>query len=137
MLERGRQRSVLQHTATDLFLDPAKPSYMGGLLEMSNARLYQFWGSLTEALRTGEPQSEVKTGGDFFATVYAGPRTAGAIRGRDERAQRRDGPGDRGQVPLARLRQRDRHRLRRGCRPRRDRASARACDRRRVRPATS
>jgi len=59
--------------ATDLFLDPAKPTYVGGLLEMANARLYQFWGSLTAGLRTGQPQSEVKTGGDFFATVYADP----------------------------------------------------------------
>ena len=60
-------------SATDLFLDPAKPTYVGGLLEMANARLYQFWGSLTEGVRTGQPQSEVKTGGDFFATVYADP----------------------------------------------------------------
>jgi hypothetical protein len=59
--------------ATELFLDPAKPSYIGGVLEMANARLYAFWGSLTEALRTGEPQSEIKTGDDFFATLYADP----------------------------------------------------------------
>jgi len=41
---------------------------------MANARLYPFWGSLTEALRTGQPQSEAKTGGDFFAAVYADPK---------------------------------------------------------------
>src|SRR5262252_9672767 len=29
---------------TDLFLDRHKPSYIGGILEMSNARLYPFWG---------------------------------------------------------------------------------------------
>ncbi|WP_249138317.1 acetylserotonin O-methyltransferase [Phenylobacterium montanum] len=57
----------------DLFLDPAKPSYVGGMLEMANARLYRFWGDLTEGLRTGQPQSEIKTGGDFFATLYAEP----------------------------------------------------------------
>lgn len=70
---------------TELFLDPAKPTYMGGILEMANARLYTFWGSLTEALRTGQPQSEVKTGGDFFATLYADPEKlaqfAGAMTG--------------------------------------------------------
>src|SRR5262245_31654175 len=44
--------------ATDLFLDRAKPSYVGGMLEMANARLYPFWGSLTEALRTGRAQNE-------------------------------------------------------------------------------
>jgi hypothetical protein len=58
---------------TDLFLDPAKPTYMGGVLEMSSVRLYPFWASLTEGLRTGQPQSEAKTGGDFFDTLYADP----------------------------------------------------------------
>jgi hypothetical protein len=55
------------------FLDPAKPDYIGGLIEMLNARLFGFWGSLTEALRTGEPQNEAKTGGDLFGSLYADP----------------------------------------------------------------
>jgi hypothetical protein len=72
MLER--QDGTYANTVnTDLFLDRAKPSYVGGLLEMANARLYGFWGSLTEGLRTGEPQNEAKTGGDFFAALYADP----------------------------------------------------------------
>ncbi len=58
---------------TDLFLDKGKPSYIGGILEMANARLYGFWGSLTEALRTGEPQNEAKHSEDFFAEIYAEP----------------------------------------------------------------
>jgi hypothetical protein len=70
---------------TDLFLDPAKPTYMGGMLEMANARLYGFWGSLTEGLKTGQSQNEVKTGGDFFETIYADPdklaQFAGAMSG--------------------------------------------------------
>ncbi|HMZ55455.1 MAG TPA: methyltransferase, partial [Nitrospira sp.] len=57
-----------------LFLDRAKPSYIGGMLEMCNARLYGFWGSLTEALRTGKPQNEVKRGDDFFGTLYRDPQ---------------------------------------------------------------
>jgi SAM-dependent methyltransferase len=61
-------------TDTGLFLDRAKPSYVGGILEMCNVRLYRFWGSLTEGLRTGQPQNEVKTGGDFFGTLYADPQ---------------------------------------------------------------
>jgi SAM-dependent methyltransferase len=66
---------------TALFLDRAKPSYIGGMLEMSNARLYRFWGSLTEALRTGKPQNEAKTGDDFFGTLYADPqRLEGFLR---------------------------------------------------------
>jgi len=58
---------------TDQFLDRNKPSYIGGMLEMANDRLYPFWGSLTEALRTGEPQNEAKTGGDLFETLYSDP----------------------------------------------------------------
>jgi hypothetical protein len=59
---------------TDLFLDRQKPSYVGGILEMANHRLYPFWGHLTEALRTGQPQNEVKTGGPgLFETLYADP----------------------------------------------------------------
>ena len=59
---------------TDLFLDRNKPSYIGGILEMANTRLYPFWGHLTEALRTGQPQNEFKTGGPgLFETLYADP----------------------------------------------------------------
>ena len=59
---------------TDLFLDRRKPSYVGGILEMANHRLYPFWGHLTEALRTGLPQNEVKSGGaGIFETLYAEP----------------------------------------------------------------
>ncbi len=58
----------------DLFLDRRKPSYVGGILEMANHRLYAFWGHLTEALRTGQPQNELKSGGPgLFETLYADP----------------------------------------------------------------
>jgi SAM-dependent methyltransferase len=59
---------------TALYLDRNKPSYVGGMLEMANARLYRFWGSLTEGLRTGKAQNEAKTGEDFFGTLYADPK---------------------------------------------------------------
>jgi hypothetical protein len=58
---------------TEIFLDRAKPSYVGGLLEMLNARLFGFWNSLTEGLRTGEPQNEAKVGGDLFEELYKDP----------------------------------------------------------------
>ena len=59
---------------TDLFLDRKKPSYVGGILEMANHRLYPFWGHLTEGLRTGLPQNELKTGGPgLFEVLYADP----------------------------------------------------------------
>ena len=44
--------------AADLYLDKRKPSYIGGILEMANRRLYPHWGKLTTALRTGQPQGE-------------------------------------------------------------------------------
>jgi hypothetical protein len=59
---------------TDVFLDRKKPSYVGGILEMANHRLYPFWAHLTEALRTGLPQNEFKSGGPgIFETLYADP----------------------------------------------------------------
>lgn len=59
--------------ATDFFLDRAKPSYVGGILEMANARLYGFWGDLTDGLRTGQQQNEAKQGGDLFSVLKADP----------------------------------------------------------------
>jgi hypothetical protein len=72
MLERQGDRYA-NTPATERFLDPAKPSYIGGFLAMASARLYPFWGALTEALRTGRPQNEARAGGDFFAALYQDP----------------------------------------------------------------
>jgi hypothetical protein len=59
---------------TDVFLDKHKPSYIGGILEMCNHRAYGHWDHLTEGLRTGLPQNELKGGGaSEFATLYADP----------------------------------------------------------------
>ena len=81
MLERtdGTYRNT---PATELYLDVGKPSYVGGLLEMANARLYGFWGSLTQALKTGVPQNEAKDGGNgLFEALYADPeRLKGFLR---------------------------------------------------------
>ena len=68
---RGEYRNT---PATEMFLDKRKPSYIGGMLEMANARLYKFWGNLTTALRTGEPQNESTSGGEnFFEVLYSDP----------------------------------------------------------------
>ena len=56
---------------TDFFLDKNKPSYIGGMLEMLNNRLYNFWGNLEEGLMTGLPQNEAKNGGNLFENLYA------------------------------------------------------------------
>lgn len=70
-----RRNGVYVNTAsTDLFLDKRKPSYLGGILEMANHRLYGFWGNLTEGLRTGRLQNEAKSGDlPFFEALYADP----------------------------------------------------------------
>jgi O-methyltransferase domain/Dimerisation domain len=73
MLERraGKYRNTLE---TDLFLDRNKPTYVGGVLEMANERLFGFWNSLTEGLRTGVPQNEAKHGGNLFEAIYGDPQ---------------------------------------------------------------
>ena len=75
------QREGLMETAaysngadTEFFLDKKKPSYIGGILEMANNRLYPFWGDLQTGLTTGKPQNEGKHGADnMFATLYESP----------------------------------------------------------------
>jgi SAM-dependent methyltransferase len=67
----GRYRNTAETAA---FLDKGSPTYIGGILEMSNARLYRFWGDLTEALKTGQPQNEIKQNGKpMFDELYSDP----------------------------------------------------------------
>ena len=67
----GRYRNTAESAA---FLDKGSPTYIGGILEMSNERLYPFWGDLTEALKTGQPQNEIKqTGKPMFDELYSDP----------------------------------------------------------------
>jgi SAM-dependent methyltransferase len=69
--EEARYRNT---TETAMYLDRHSPDFMGGFLEMANARLYRFWGDLTEGLRTGNPQNEIKhTGASMFAELYSKP----------------------------------------------------------------
>jgi hypothetical protein len=70
-----RKDGVYSNTpSTDLFLDKKKPSYIGGMLEMANQRLFAHWNRLTTALRTGQPQGEVGPDGtNTFAALYADP----------------------------------------------------------------
>lgn len=69
--ESGRYANT---AATARFLVKASPQYVGGILEMANARLFRFWADLTPALKTGLPQNEMKsTGKSMFEAVYADP----------------------------------------------------------------
>ena len=77
MLERdgdGAEARYRNTAETGRFLDENSPHYMAGFLEMANVRLYPFWGNLTEGLRTGQPQNEIKhTGTSMFSQLYAEP----------------------------------------------------------------
>jgi precorrin-6B methylase 2 len=72
----GLRETALYENAedTNLFLDKNKPSYVGGILEMCNNRLYPFWNDLEQGLKTGLPQNETKNGGkSIFEEIYADP----------------------------------------------------------------
>jgi len=70
-----RKDGVYSNTpSTDVFLDKHKPSYIGGILEMANQRLFKHWNNLTNALRTGQPQGEGgPNAAETFAALYADP----------------------------------------------------------------
>ena len=60
--------------ATARFLDRNQPGYVGGMLEMLNARLFGYWNDLGAALKTGKPQNEVKhSERPLFEALYADP----------------------------------------------------------------
>jgi hypothetical protein len=77
LLDRDGEGSDARYgntAATATFLDRTSKAYIGGILEMSNARLYRFWGDLTEGLKTGRPQNEIKdTGNSMFEELYSDP----------------------------------------------------------------
>jgi len=58
--------------STRRFLDRNGDTYLGGILEMLNARLFKYWDDLPEALRTGQPQNEIKhSKKPLFEELYA------------------------------------------------------------------
>ena len=72
--KRGNKSTAIYSNSadTDLFLDKNKLSYMGGILEMANNRLYPIWNFLEEGLRTGNPQNELRTGkSSLFEEIYS------------------------------------------------------------------
>ena len=72
MLERDAQGTYRNTPETDLYLDGNKLSYIGGILEMANQRLYRFWGGLTPGLQNGKPQNEITHNEpDLFTALYS------------------------------------------------------------------
>jgi len=78
VLARDGEAEAARYRNTDdaaHFLDRNSSSYIGGFLEMANSRLYRYWGDLTEALKTGQPQNEMKHGGEgMFEELYRDPQ---------------------------------------------------------------
>jgi hypothetical protein len=71
---QGAEGRYSNTAETAAFLDKRSETYVGGILEMASARLYRFWADLTEALRTGLPQNEIKhTGKPMFEELYSDP----------------------------------------------------------------
>ena len=57
---------------TAAFLDKSSSKYIGGLPQMLNSRLFGFWNDLGTALKTGQPQSEIKHNGKpMFEELYS------------------------------------------------------------------
>ena len=91
--EGDGDKSKYSNTAeTKCFLDRKSPMYIGGMLEMASARLYRHWSDLTEGLRTGKPQNEIKSSKnneDLFAALYSNPAKLEGFLGAVPRHRRR------------------------------------------------
>jgi len=73
LLRRDASGRYSNRPEAQCLLVRAELDYVGGIIEMFNARLYGFWDSLTEGLRSREPQNEAKSGGDLFQAIYSDP----------------------------------------------------------------
>jgi len=72
--KKGNKETAIYSNSpdTELYLDKCKLTYIGGILEMANNRLYPFWNFLEEGLKSGNPQNEIRTGGlTLFEDIYA------------------------------------------------------------------
>ncbi len=58
----GASAEYCNTPAGAVYLNRDSPRYVGGILIMLNERLFKFWHDLPTALRTGQPQNEVKHG---------------------------------------------------------------------------
>jgi SAM-dependent methyltransferase len=76
--ETGRYANA---RAAALYLDRKQPTYIGGELEFANARQFGPWAQLTEALRSGRPQSGARAEGDYMAYYSDADTTDNVIKG--------------------------------------------------------
>jgi precorrin-6B methylase 2 len=74
LLRRDKSGRYANTFRSAMFLDRAKPSYVGGLMELSSKRLYELWSGLDDLLRTGRPGAEEERGdNEFFSMLYRDP----------------------------------------------------------------
>jgi hypothetical protein len=75
LLRRDRAGRYSNSRRGALFLDHAKPSYLGGLMELSSKRLFNFRsGRLGDLLQTGRPGAAEERGENrFFSALYRDP----------------------------------------------------------------
>src|ERR1700676_4877927 len=74
LLRRDRTGLYSNSRRGALFLDRAKPSYLGGLMELSSKRLFELWSGLGELLQTGRPGAGEERGdNEFFSSLYSDP----------------------------------------------------------------
>ena len=67
LLERDDAGQYANTPESAFYLDRRQPAYIGGMFEYIDARLYPSWHQLTQALRTGAPQSGPLGAGGFAA----------------------------------------------------------------------
>lgn len=71
LLETAKYSNTID---TSVFLDKAKPSYIGGILEMQNEQGWTVWAKLDKGLKTGLIQHAVEeNGGDIFSFINNNP----------------------------------------------------------------
>jgi hypothetical protein len=74
LLRRDRAGRYLNSRRGGLFLDRAKPSYLGGLMELSSKRLFNLWSGLGDLLQTGHPGAAEERGdNEFFSALSRDP----------------------------------------------------------------
>lgn len=74
LLRRDRAGRYSNSRRGALFLDRAKPSYIGGLMELSSKRLFTLWSGLGDLLESGNPQApEESDDNEFFSSLYSDP----------------------------------------------------------------
>lgn len=78
LLERDGKNRYANAPMSTAYLDARQPSYLGGLFDYLNERMYPAWAKLTQALRTGKPQAGPSAAGGF-STFYSDGSVAKAF----------------------------------------------------------